>query len=391
MISSVSQSSDFQYPSQGLLTACFAPVAIYVLVYGQGIHFAYLFGFVILTRVISNIDLLTHVKPSTVSGLTLANNHNQMTGNRRLRRVNPARGDLGKLGSASRMVSSHKGGFQNPRTGQITMHVVVPPATMIHSSDCPRMKARRGMVNKISPDKLDSLTEKLKETFNVYSNREVLLRDCYEFLGLVFAAASRQPQYVAVFIELIQRICSHIMDAETTEDLLVNQCQVHWSTICLSPVEKTKGWESLPLDDRADATARHRSKQLALAEFCGLLASRRLIPASYPLSWLEALLKPIQASVESKVIANPASLESAVEMVCCTVRGLGTSESEGTFTDIDHKRFSALCDALSDIPITSSRLKCFLQDLVDLRRSGWLNFPDWKQALIPGKRTSSSG
>jgi len=163
---------------------------------------------------------------------------------------------------------------------------------------------------------LDELTCKLIETFNEYADESILKKDANDFFSLVFAAASRQPEYVSVFTELLNRISHEILTPEDAEDIILNQCQIHWSSVCLTPVEKTKGWELLiDVEDQQDARARHKSKQLAIAEFCGLLASAGLIPPSFPLTWLETLMRPVCMSSKSKIIAR--HLLSRLQLKLC--------------------------------------------------------------------------
>jgi hypothetical protein len=263
-------------------------------------------------------------------------------------------------------------------------------ATQIISSDDSLTKLRRGILNKLSPDKLDDLTCKLVATFNTYADTSVQKKDASDFFNLVFAAASRQPEYVSVFTELVGRICCEILNPEDAEDIILNQCQIQWSTVCLTPVEKTKGWDILvDPEDQQDARARHKSKQLAISEFCGLIASSGLVPPSFPLTWLETLMRPIALSSQSRIIAKASSLETAVEIICSGVRGLGPSEAQGMLTDADATRFNHLCEVLGSLPTNSSRVKCLIQDLMDLRESGWSKIPIWKQALQPAKRLSS--
>ena len=371
--------------NQGLITACFAPTAIYVLIYGEGIHFAYLFAFILLTRILINIDMVSMLKPTVVAPLVRPPLRTPMAANRpsfsrpHLHATPSVQGP-----KASPSTRQSPSSFLNsPST------VAVPTPTAIQSQDCTLTKTRRGIINKISPDKLDELVVKLVDTFNLHENKKVLARETSELLTLIFAAASRQAQYIGVFAELIARVSAQVLDPVDAEEILTNQCQHHWSTICISPVERTKGWEQLCEDEQADLRARHRAKQLATAEFCGLLASNGLVPPAFPLLWLETLMKPISAVATSKNSFQSSSTEAVLEIICCAVRGLGPSEAQGLFTEIDQERFSDLCRSLFRFSETSCRIKCIIQDLRDLRESEWSKLPTWKQALLPTKRTSS--
>ena len=359
---------------QGVITACLAPAGMYVLIYGQGIHFAYLFLFIIVSRILLKMDLMSDMKPFAVlKHATL-----------------PAPCVTVRNPGSRATTSRHTGHAQSsrsvtlPRPTQANAPSLLAP-TAISSGECPITKVRRGILNKISPDKLAELHLKLVQTFDG-SNVE---SDASSFFGLVFAAASRQPQYTSVFAELIARVSSDILERQTAEDILTNQCQIHWAGTCMTAAEKTRGWELLSVDDQVDARARHRSKQLAVAEFVGLLASTELIPASFPLSWIESLMRPISSSAHSHVTAKTSSTEAAIEIICCVIRGLGHSEAQSLFTDMDQERFNVLCSMLFGIPTNSARVRCMIQDLKDLRESGWSKLPTWKQALVPTKRTSS--
>jgi hypothetical protein len=195
---------------------------------------------------------------------------------------------------------------------------------------------------------------------------------------------------VGVFAELLQKVLADITSFETAEAIVSNQCRHSWTQLCLTPVEQSKGWDLLSDDDKSDARTRHREKQMTVAEFCGLLASFELIPASAPLSWLESLLVPIRTTaINQGRIEKESPTEAVIEVICSAVRGLGPSELQGLFTDLDQERFDRLCSGLFSLPVRSSRVKCVLQDLRELRESGWSKLPTWKRALQPTKRDSS--
>lgn len=371
--------------NQGLITACFAPAAIYVLIYGEGIHFAYLFAFIVLTRILFNIDMVSMLKPTGVVPLVRPPVPTPIAASRpslsrpHLMRTPSVHGPKASLSTRQ----SPSSVLNSPST------VAVPTPTAVPSKDCTITKTRRGIINKISPDKLDELVVKLVDTFNLFADKKFLAEEASELFTLIFAAASRQAQYIGVFAELIARVSAQVLDPVDAEEILTNQCQHHWSTICMSPVERTMGWEQLCEDEQADLRARHRAKQLATAEFCGLLASNGLVPPAFPLLWLETIMKPILAVATSKTLFQSSSTEAVLEMICCAVRGLGPSEAQGLFTEIDQERFSNLCGSLFTFSTGSCRIKCIIQDLRDLRESEWSKLPTWKQALLPTKRTSS--
>lgn len=360
--------------SVAVTTACFGPPAMYILLYGSTLHFIYLFLAVVLYKLITLFDIVSVSKV-----VPLDKRHENAS--RKPPRATPS------LFSGR---DSKKLAFEAARSGRSSERISTPSATPIVSSDDALTKARRSLLNKVSPDKLDDIVTKLIQTFNMYSEPSILKKDASELFSLIFAAVSRQPEYVSVFTELVQRITSAVLDTDLSEDLLINQCQIQWSSICLTPAEKTKSWDQL-LDeqDKQDARVRHKAKQLAISEFCGLLASSGLIPPSFPLTWLETLMRPIVASKQSRIIANSASLENAVEIVCRGIRGLGQCESRGLFTDMDSVRFGVLCKSIGSLPALSSRVRCLIQDVIELRDSGWSKLPSWKKAMIPAKRLSS--
>ena len=362
--------------SIAMVTVCLGPPAMYVLLYGDMKHFVYLFLLVVVCRLFVMFDTVPLLKSTSIT--------TNLSSNIRQSKVTPIHS--GPRENKRTPMESPRG--LHPR--QPPIRVAVPPATQIVSSDDALTKTRRSLLNKVSPDKLDDITSKLINTFNKFSDPSIFKRDASEFFALVFAAVSRQPEYVAVFTELVERISMALLDADVSEDLLINQSQLQWSSICLTPAEKTKAWEAVADDqDKQDARLRHKAKQLAISEFCGLLASANLIPPSFPLTWLESLMRPIVASTQSRVIANPASLENAVEIICCGIRGLGQCESRCLFTDMDSVRFGVLCRAIGSLPTLSSRVRCLIQDVMDLRESGWSKLPSWKQAMQPTKRLSS--
>lgn len=369
---------------EGLLIACLAPAVIYVFIHGQTVHFVYLFVGVMFIRVITLAFAgASKGKPPPVSAPPRIGRNGSKQDSLRT-----AKSGHGKGSMQNRNAAHVDASIRLERMNSVKTMAPLTPTT-IQSKEDPKMKLRRSILNKVSPDKLDDLVEKLVETFDKSSDVVALDAQLSEFVGLVFAAASRQPQYITVFANLMDKVLASVKGNVSSEDILLNQAQVNWASICLTPVEKTKGWEELSTDDKADARTRHRAKQLAIAEFCGLLSAYELIPASTPLSWLETLMSIIARTVTATgSIPKESSTESAVETVSCTLKGLGPSESNGLLTDLDQRRFDNLCESLLSLPVTSSRVKCLLRDLHELRDSGWSKLPLWKQALVPCKRRS---
>jgi hypothetical protein len=359
--------------AMGLLTACLGPFAFYVVIYGESIHFILLFVLIVFARIWMNIDLFSHLKTS--QGLVPASSTSTLSSgvNRIPRPV------------SSRMPSSQGRKTSNNSKAALSSgpSLRVSPTVLV-SSECSKTKTRRGIVNKVSPDKLEELTAKLVQTFDLSLSPDQIEAEFTELLCLVFAAASRQPQYLSVFVELVAKVARETLEKGRGEILLTKESQEQWSSICLGPVEEVHGWDDLTDEDKADTRTRHRGKQLAIAEFCGLLASHSLIPPSSPLEWVEVLLEYMMADLDSS------QTESYVELICWVIRGLGMSEELGLFTELDQTRFEAVCERLFSVPISSSRIKCVLQDLRDLRDSNWSKLPNWKLALMPGKRVSKS-
>jgi hypothetical protein len=357
------------FAKDGLLIACLAPAVMYVFIHGRTVHFIYLFVCFLILRVLQGISEVSKPRPPT---MTQGMVKRRTTFHPQSRRANTGPTNMSR---PVRTVSSK--------------HITAVTPTTIISADEPRLKARRAILNKVSPEKLEELIEKLVETFRPSDSPISLSRELNEFIGLVFAAASRQPQYIRVFAELLGKVLKKVQTDESADEMLTKQAQISWASVCLSPVEKMKDWDNLTLDDQADARGRHRERQLAVAEFCGLLPSYELIPAAFPLTWLEALMSnALRSAIKSGTIVKESSTESAVEIIICSVRGLGPSETTGNFTDLDQSRFDALCDEVFELPIESSRVKCLIQDLLELRESGWSQVPKWKRALIPTKRAS---
>ena len=363
----------------GVLAVVFAPAAIYILAYGQPSSFGYIFAAVLVIRLVSKLDLFFSLKTSPLSGIGRGGRVKCETFTPAPRQSPAGR----KSGSAQSFHTKHF-----PAITSRSIPFVAP--TTIVSTDCPIRKTRRAILNKMSPDKLEELTVKLVGTFNSQGAKEALIIDTLDFVGLVFAATSRQPQYMTVFAELIYRVCHKVLPNNTVEEIIKEQAQVYWGSVCLTSVEKTKGWDQLSPDDQVDLKARHRAKQLSIAEFCGILASAELLQASSPLSWLEKIMfSVLTCSERSSGAPKGSSTEAALELICCGLRGLGPCEDQCLLTDIDQSRFQTLCDSVFNVPTKSPRVRCIIQDLKDLRESGWRALPSWKQALVPTKRRSS--
>jgi hypothetical protein len=365
---------------QGLMSVCFAPAVIYILIHGQTMHFVYLFILFIALKVLLSADEMCRSNSQLFVGQTTCS----------MRVQRSSKSDVNKFSTLLTPKTSSGSRKPHPEYTRSSGSSESPAPTAIVSPDLPNVKTRRALLNKVCPEKLDDLSAKLTESFKNCPSGNTEHKEIVEFASLVFAAASRQSQYVGVFAELLQKVLADITSFETAEAIVSNQCRHSWTQLCLTPVEQSKGWDLLSDDDKSDARTRHREKQMTVAEFCGLLASFELIPASAPLSWLESLLVPIRTTaINQGRIEKESPTEAVIEVICSAVRGLGPSELQGLFTDLDQERFDRLCSGLFSLPVRSSRVKCVLQDLRELRESGWSKLPTWKRALQPTKRDSS--
>jgi hypothetical protein len=364
----------------GILTACFAPAVVYVLLNGRTIHFAYLFGVFMVTKVGINLARISKLRSSSVARETC-----NVRGNPDPRRTHTnasIRSSKPTIGTPSPSAASRARATTYQEKAQL-----IP--TIIASREDPVLKMRRALLNKVSPDKLVSVCEKLVRSFDSdpFDSRD---KELHSLVTLVFSAASRQPQYIGVFAELLQMVFNELTNPENAMVILTGECQSHWSGICLQTVESRDAWSELSEDDKADMRTRHRLQQLTVAEFCGLLASLELIQPCVPLSWLESLLFPVCVNAERRgALPKGSETEMIIEIVSACVRGMGPSEAEFLFTDLDQDRFGRICDTLFTVPPESSRVRCLLQELQELRESGWSDVPNWKKALKPTKRGTS--
>eukprot|EP00050_Salpingoeca_kvevrii_P011525 m.16043 g.16043 ORF g.16043 m.16043 type:complete len:804 (-) comp3471_c0_seq1:1830-4241(-) len=233
----------------------------------------------------------------------------------------------------------------------------------------------RGILNKLTPEKLDSLTTQL---CNVGITTESLLRGV---ILLLFEKALDEPNFCPVYAQVCQRL-SH--DAPNFEDdpqskptflkLLLRKCQeefegrsracelAHAATLTAQTVaEGSKTEEDVrahlaTLSEANDA----RRKMLGNIRFIGELFKFGLLSEKIPHDCIRQLLSNV---------TNP--VPDDVECLCKLLKTLGQK--------LDHPKAKKHMDAyfarlerLKEGGSLPSRIRFMIEDLVELRKSNWV-------------------
>merc|ERR1719316_1491264 len=168
---------------------------------------------------------------------------------------------------------------------------VIAPLKAISGMDRVLM-ARKGLVNKICPEKFDPLYEKLVKTMEQeeWSESETsALQVCENVVTMVYDAASRLHKYIGVYGQLVEKLAARSAEAADGVDWGDVVWQ-HYERVLVSleqPLEQQiPNLQDLPKDEQEDRLAKHKLKTVGALKFGGELVARQLVRLNALLEWL---------------------------------------------------------------------------------------------------------
>lgn len=224
-------------------------------------------------------------------------------------------------------------------------------------SDEEIVRAMKSILNKLTIEKYDTLYKQMLTCgMSKVEHVEILIHEIME---------KAQTQHH--FIEMYSQFCAHLhewfVDNQISDDpkhgfkrILLNECQNLFEKN-LKPADMMK----LEGEELAEAKAKYKITMLGNIKFVGALLGRRMLATS------------VLIAVAEDLVSEPCTAES-LESLAVFLTSVG-----GTFDRPDwqhHKRFEAIFDKVAkkkSDKSTPPRIRFLLQDVLDLRASGWEN------------------
>lgn len=236
------------------------------------------------------------------------------------------------------------------------------------------LKAVRGILNKLTPQKFDVLIKKF-DALAIDSEEE--LRQC---INLVFEKAVNEPEFSAEYASMCEVMQRKKVDANTGlpcnfRHLLIVRCQTEFEKDYMDEIDGAKH-----VKDIKEAETEERRKELiATYEYEERKARRRSlgnIRFIGELYKLKMLTLRIMRECLHKLLKmkNEESLECLCRLLSTVGKTLESERSnkQGTEPDVSilQSHFEELKSIAADMN-KSNRIRFMIQDLIDLRRNNW--------------------
>ena len=225
-------------------------------------------------------------------------------------------------------------------------------------------KKVQGILNRITPEKYDTLSQQLLEVIGPHMAEEsdMALDVCKEVSAKIFEKAIGEPQNSTLYADLVQLM--HVTQQRVTRDVRANgrpTAAASIRTLILNRCQKQFYSVSEPREDPAEAEAlhdKHRKRCQGNARLVAEVYLRKLLPALI----MEEVIKFL-AKDESTV---PFADRMEVLVTLLSVAGPQIDWNRPVMTECwnqVHER------SVSDlVPV---RIRFLLQDLINLRSSDW--------------------
>eukprot|EP01061_Rhynchopus_euleeides_P011155 TRINITY_DN20719_c0_g1_i1.p1 TRINITY_DN20719_c0_g1~~TRINITY_DN20719_c0_g1_i1.p1 ORF type:complete len:778 (+),score=286.45 TRINITY_DN20719_c0_g1_i1:311-2335(+) len=232
-----------------------------------------------------------------------------------------------------------------------------------HSERDNTMRKVKGILNKLTPEKADKLKSQMIDVLGYAMSktdekeRTDLLKD---IVGLVYEEAVAVQDFTTVYADLCMDLSRHnvrTLNVSTGQEpfrkALITTCQ-HEYTVAIKKQEEEQG------DEKEKAKVRRRA--LNNIHFVGELYKRQLLTEKIIHSVLKSLL------IDEKVVLDDERLEKVVKLLETVGRSLEKDSKEPKVEEME-RYFQKLEEVR--IEKGSARLGFLIQDLLDLRQSGW--------------------
>lgn len=213
----------------------------------------------------------------------------------------------------------------------------------------------RSTLNKLTVEKFEELYLKLLASItHLTEHVDVLASE-------IFKKATVQHHFTAMYADLCARLDADLepgVGGKSLRDAILSQCRQLFTTSWDPPAHSAGNEDA---DQESEAQALRKKAVLGNLRFIGELLVRSLLPLSELLAYAEDLQQPPQRPEKLEALA---ALLTVVGPVLDTENGPLCHQLKVIFWDIRGLTFN---------PAVPKRIRCLLQDVLDLRDSGWVD------------------
>ncbi|CAK8990991.1 unnamed protein product [Durusdinium trenchii] len=229
------------------------------------------------------------------------------------------------------------------------------------SSDDSFVKSIRSILNKLTVEKFDTLSDQIVELIaqSQRPNRGIPL-----LMQLVFEKATTQHHFINMYVSLCVKLHKWLTDnvdvAESQSNfkrVLLNQCQTSFEQY----LEPPEGFEGLVGDDLYEAQVKYKTKMLGNIRLVGQLIRHGMLAPKIAIA-VATELAGEDPAVRGERLETLATFLETVGVALDDPSWKHHSELELVFTEVER------ASADKSVP---RRVRCLLQDVLDLRKEGW--------------------
>ncbi|CAD7929381.1 unnamed protein product [Amoebophrya sp. A120] len=252
----------------------------------------------------------------------------------------------------------------------------------------------QGLLNKITFEKFESVTTNLLELLETHEDVSVGIP---KLIAMVFQIATTQHHFVQLYTQLCQRIhnwlCAKNMPEQgTLKRTLLNQCQASFEEYLSPELE----FEGLKHEELYEAELKYKTKMLGNIKFVGELIRAKMIASRIAICICQDLIengrKILPAEQEggeanstnkaAKTAAEKNTATANLETLVAFVESIGPMLDNQSWPHWTHfDEVLQVVAQLSTDKAVPARIRCLLQDVVDLRASQWVNQKKAKSKL----------
>lgn len=225
------------------------------------------------------------------------------------------------------------------------------------------VREMRMTLNKLTVEKFDALSDKIIQQIagSTRPNRGVPT-----LMQLVFEKATTEHHFINMYVDLCVKLHSWFTQSErvTTMELqsdfrriLLNQCQTSFEAY----LEPPEGFEGLRGTELYEAQVKYKTKMLGNIRLVGQLVRHGMLAPKI------ALAVALELAREDPIVR-----EERLETLAVFLETVGPTLDDPNWPK--HTEFAAIFGQIKRVVVDSSiccRIRCLLQDVLDLRRSGW--------------------
>eukprot|EP01119_Soliformovum_irregulare_P008295 TRINITY_DN21428_c0_g1_i1.p1 TRINITY_DN21428_c0_g1~~TRINITY_DN21428_c0_g1_i1.p1 ORF type:complete len:558 (-),score=157.18 TRINITY_DN21428_c0_g1_i1:46-1719(-) len=270
-------------------------------------------------------------------------------------------------GSGNRSRSSSKQEADLPRRAENRWE---PRPDFLKDEKGESLRTITGILNMLSPEKFEPLTEKLCEVFETITESAIY----GEAVAIVFNKAASEPNFSQMYATLCNRLNEVNIPLPLQEEkvtfkkVLLNLCQEEF--------EKTYqdcDPQQLPLEpeERLIAKEKLKKRKLGTVRFIGELFKSKLLSERIVHECIKILLNNISQQLETNNAQDADTLETHIELLTKLMITIGKLVDVPKAKDTIESHFAHFNKWSTDgrLPL---RVRFIIQDLLELRKNGWV-------------------